>query len=72
MTDFNLVSNFDNLASGEELLITNETNPMMMLSQLSIERPNEFTVEYLTEGPKEWKVKITKNKKEGCCGCCGM
>lgn len=63
---------FDSLEGGEALIIVNNHDPRPLLNKFSEERPDQFSEEYLTEGPSEWKVRLTKKKKEGCCGCCGM
>lgn len=62
---------FDGLQDGDALVIVNNHDPRPLLNQFSEHRPDQFKEEYLAEGPTEWKVKITKIKKEGCCGCCG-
>jgi uncharacterized protein (DUF2249 family) len=62
---------FDDLKEGSSLVIVNNHDPRPLLNQFTQQRPEQFTQEYLAEGPSEWKVKITKIKKEGCCGCCG-
>ncbi len=63
---------FDGLQMGEALVIINNHDPRPLLNKFNEERPAQFSEEYLVEGPTEWKVKITKAKKEGCCGCCGL
>lgn len=62
---------FDDLQDGSALVIVNNHDPLPLLNQFNEQRSNQFTQEYLAHGPTEWKVKITKIKKEGCCGCCG-
>lgn len=62
---------FDNLDGGESLLIVNTHDPVPLLRQLHELRKDEFKHEYLEQGPQQWKVRITKSKKEGCCGFCG-
>lgn len=61
---------FDSLAAGESLTIVNSHDPFPLLNQFTQNRENQFTSEYLENGPTTWKVKLTKKMKEGCCGCC--
>jgi uncharacterized protein (DUF2249 family) len=62
---------FDNLAGGESLVIVNTHDPIPLLRQLSETKTGQFQHEYLEQGPSQWRLKITKNKKESCCGFCG-
>ena len=61
---------FDSLETGDSLTILNDHDHKTLLIQFSESRPSQFTSEYLANGPTEWKVKLTKKMKEGCCGCC--
>lgn len=65
-----IFSTFDCLETGESLTIINNHDPKPLLIQFNEMRTNLFITEYLMEGPQEWKVKLTKKMKEGCCGCC--
>jgi uncharacterized protein (DUF2249 family) len=65
-----ILSTFDSLAAGDSLIIQNSHDPRPLLLQFDEKRPAQFTSEYLVSGPIEWKVKLTKKMKEGCCGCC--
>lgn len=51
---------FDELVSGENLIIHNDHDPKPLYYQLLGERGNIFTWEYLEQGPQLWRVKITK------------
>lgn len=51
---------FDALESGEFMLLVNDHNPKPLQYQFMMERENEFTWEYIEEGPEEWKVVIGK------------
>ena len=53
---------FDELKPGESLTIHNDHDPKPLYYELSAERGDIFTWEYLEKGPELWKVKITKNK----------
>lgn len=59
---------FDDLKDGEALVVVNNHDPRPLLNQFREQRLGQFSQEYLEEGPNEWKVKITKNKNQGCCG----
>ncbi len=61
---------FDSLASGDSIIIQNNHDPKPLLTQFDEKRTSQFTSTYLLSGPIEWKVKLTKKMKEGCCGCC--
>ncbi len=55
---------FDELVSGESLILHNDHDPKPLYYELSAERGDIFTWQYLEQGPELWRVKITKNKKE--------
>jgi uncharacterized protein (DUF2249 family) len=61
---------FDSLIAGDSIIIQNNHDPKPLLSKFDEKRPTQFTLTYLVNGPIEWKVKLTKIMKEGCCGCC--
>ena len=54
---------FDELISGESLILHNDHDPKPLYYELSAERGDIFTWEYLEQGPELWKVKITKNNE---------
>jgi regulator of cell morphogenesis and NO signaling len=54
---------FDELISGESLILHNDHDPKPLYYELSAERGDIFSWQYLEQGPEMWKVKITKNKK---------
>ena len=54
---------FDELISGENLILHNDHDPKPLYYQLSAERGDIFTWEYLEQGPELWKIKITKKKE---------
>lgn len=51
---------FDELYSGEFMQIVNDHDPRPLQYQFMMERPEQFTWEYLEEGPEVWKVSIGK------------
>ncbi|HEU5364618.1 MAG TPA: DUF542 domain-containing protein, partial [Hanamia sp.] len=53
---------FDELISGESLILHNDHDPKPLYYELSAKRGEIFTWEYLEKGPEVWKIKITKKK----------
>jgi uncharacterized protein (DUF2249 family) len=51
---------FDELNSGEFMQIVNDHDPRPLQYQFMMERPEQFSWEYLEEGPEVWKVSIGK------------
>ncbi|MEH7481973.1 DUF2249 domain-containing protein [Neobacillus drentensis] len=51
---------FDGLASGETMMIVNDHDPRPLLYQFMMERSEQFSWEYLEEGPETWRVAIAK------------
>jgi len=51
---------FDELKSGETLMLHNDHDPKPLYYQLAGQRGEIFTWDYLEQGPDWWKVKITK------------
>lgn len=67
---------FDELKINETFQIVNDHDPKPLLRYFKTERENEFSWEYLEEGPV-WRVKIGRvalpdpnDQEEGCCGMC--
>lgn len=53
---------FDNLLSGESLILHNDHDPKPLYFEISSKRGDVFSWDYLEQGPELWRVKITKNK----------
>jgi uncharacterized protein (DUF2249 family) len=51
---------FDSLKPGEVMELTNDHDPRPLHYQFMMERPDQFTWEYLEEGPEIWRVAIGK------------
>jgi uncharacterized protein (DUF2249 family) len=51
---------FDSLKPGEVMELTNDHDPRPLHYQFMMERPEQFTWEYLEEGPEIWRVAIGK------------
>jgi regulator of cell morphogenesis and NO signaling len=56
---------YDQLQLGEAFVIDNDHDPKPLYYQLLAERGPVFGWEYLENGPTLWKVKISKNGKNG-------
>ena len=55
-----IFARFDELEEGESLTIHNDHDPKPLYYQLLGERGNIFIWEYLEEGPRWWKIRISK------------
>lgn len=51
---------FDELVSGETLIIHNDHDPKPLFYELQAQRGNIFQWAYLENGPEVWKIEITK------------
>ena len=51
---------FDNLDEGQAFMLVNDHEPKPLYYQFLHERENQFTWEYLEEGPETWRVRIGK------------
>lgn len=51
---------FDGLAAGESFILVNDHEPRPLYYQFSIERADQFTWEYLENGPEVWRAQIGK------------
>jgi regulator of cell morphogenesis and NO signaling len=51
---------FDELATGDELILTNDHDPKPLYYVFLHEREGQFGWEYHEQGPTRWKVKISK------------
>lgn len=65
-----IFKSFEDLKSGDALLIVNSHDPVPLIQQFHQRCPDQFAVEYTLRGPQEWRVRLTKVKKESCCGSC--
>lgn len=55
-----IFATFDNLAAGESLVLVNDHEPRPLYYQFAIERADQFTWEYLENGPEVWRAVIGK------------
>ena len=51
---------FDQLQPGAAFVLVNDHDPKPLYYQFSFERKDEFTWEYLEQGPEVWQVRICK------------
>ena len=51
---------FDAMRSEEDFVLVNDHEPRPLYYQFLIERADEFTWEYLEQGPEVWRVRIGK------------
>lgn len=49
---------FDGLESGEAFLLINDHDPKPLYYQFLHERADQFSWDYLEEGPEDWRVRI--------------
>ena len=52
---------FDTLEPGESFELINDHAPTPLYYQFFHERPDQYTWEYLEEGPETWRVRITRS-----------
>lgn len=57
-----IFNTFDSLKPGEMMLLVNDHDPKPLYYQFMMERTEQFTWEYLEEGPDTWKVAIGKKE----------
>lgn len=55
-----IFNTFDSLKSGETMQLINDHDPKPLYYQFMMERTDQFTWEYLEEGPEIWMVAIGK------------
>ena len=53
-----ILRTFDELAPGETFLLVNDHLPRPLYYEFMHERTDQFTWEYLQDGPEEWRVLI--------------
>ena len=53
-----IFNGFDELKSGEFMQIVNDHDPRPLQYQFMMERTDEFTWEYLEQGPETWRVEV--------------
>jgi uncharacterized protein (DUF2249 family) len=49
---------YDKLAPGEGFVLVNDHDPKPLYYQLAAEHPDQFSWDYLEEGPEAWRVRI--------------
>lgn len=49
---------YGELAAGTGFVLVNDHDPKPLYYQLAAEHPDQFTWDYLEEGPETWRVRI--------------
>ena len=49
---------FENLNTDESFILVNDHDPKPLYYQFQAERTDQFTWEYLEQGPEAWRVRI--------------
>ena len=55
-----IFARFDAMRAEEDFVLVNDHEPRPLYYQFLIERADEFTWEYLEQGPEVWRVRIGK------------
>lgn len=55
-----IFATFDALKNGEGFQLINDHDPIPLYYQFNVERPNQFSWEYVEKGPQIWRVNIIK------------
>lgn len=55
-----IFSTFDDLSSGESMILVNDHDPKPLRYQLDAERTGQFGWTYQEEGPTVWRVRIDR------------
>ena len=71
-----IFSTFGALAPGQAMELVNDHDPRPLYQQFDAQLPGQFDWTYLEEGPRTWRVAITRlgepaGRAGSCCGCCG-
>lgn len=53
-----IVDQFEALGNGESFVLINDHNPKPLFYQFQAELTDQFSWEYLEEGPTTWRVRI--------------
>lgn len=53
-----IFSQFEALETGQGFVLVNDHDPKPLFYQFQAERTDQFTWDYLEEGPKVWRVRI--------------
>jgi uncharacterized protein (DUF2249 family) len=53
-----IFDSYDKLAPGEGFVLVNDHDPKPLYYQLAAEHPDQFSWDYLEEGPEAWRVRI--------------
>jgi uncharacterized protein (DUF2249 family) len=53
-----IFNQFEALKTGESFILVNDHDPKPLYYQFQAERSDQFTWEYLEQGPEAWRVRI--------------
>ena len=65
-----VVQSIGNLEIGESIVILEKEDPHNLVLQVERFYEDDCLIEYLDQGPSDWKVRFVRQKPQGCCGCC--
>lgn len=51
---------FDSLEPGQAMLLVNDHDPVPLQYQFRLEREDQFTWEYIEQGPETFRIKISR------------
>lgn len=51
---------FSDLAPGAKMILVNDNDPKPLYYQMAAEMPGQFAWSYLEQGPRDWRVEITR------------
>lgn len=57
-----IFSTFNALQAGESFVLKNDHDPRPLRHQFDAQHENNFSWEYLEQGPEWWRVRLTKVK----------
>lgn len=58
-----IFESYHGLGSGEGFVLVNDHDPKPLYYQLAAEHADDFTWDYLEEGPQTWRVRIGRPAK---------
>ena len=66
-----VIQSFSNLEIGESIVIIEDQDPQNLVQEIERFLDDDCNIEFMNQGPTEWRVRFIKQKTQGCCGCCG-
>ncbi len=56
-----VIGGLTSMKSGQRLILVAPHDPRPLLTQLSRVAPDAFGIEYLQEGPQDWRIEVTRH-----------